>query len=123
VSAQLAVLPVTAWHFRYVSPVGFVANLVVIPMAGLLLATGIAVTLLGSVSMPLATLVNYVNAPLLLAAVRVAYLMSRLPWATVRAEVTSPWPVLAYYGALIVLPALADRWWQRRSEQQAAPLA
>jgi len=124
VSAQLAVLPVMAWHFRYVSPVGFAANLVVIPMAGLLLATGIAVCLLGSVSVPLATLVNYVNAPLLLAAVRVAYVMSRLPWATVRAEVMSPWPVLAYYGALVVLPAVVDRWWRRRRRaQEEAPLA
>jgi hypothetical protein len=73
--------------------------------------------------MPLATLVNYVNAPLLLAAVRAAYVMSRLPWATVRAEVVSPWPVLAYYGALVALPAVGDRWWRRRCEQQAAPLA
>src|SRR5262249_55267568 len=35
VAAQLAVLPVTLWHFNQVSPIGIVANLAVVPLAGI----------------------------------------------------------------------------------------
>ena len=122
-SAQLAVLPVMAWHFRYISPVGFLANLFVIPAAGFLLATGIAVCLLGSISLPLAALVNHVNAPLLLAAVRFTYLMSNLPGASLPVAVSSAWPVLAYYAGLAVLAAVIDRRWLRRHAEQETPPA
>jgi competence protein ComEC len=117
-AAQLAVLPVTAWHFRYISPVGFVANLFVIPAAALLLATGIAVAVLGSISMPLATAVNYLNAPLLRVGVGLVYAVSNLPGATIRAEVTSAWLVAAYCAALVGAAALAHRWLGRRHPDQ-----
>jgi len=123
VSAQLAVLPLMASHFRYISPVGFGANLFVIPLAGFLLASGIAVCVLGSISMPLATLVNYVNAPLLLAAVRFTYLASNLSWASVKVNAWPAWAAAVYYALLIVIGAVLDRWWRRRQPAEEAPPA
>ena len=123
VSAQLAVLPVMAWHFRYISPVGFGANLFVIPLAGFLLASGIAVCILGSISVPLATVINYVNAPLLLAVVRFTYLASNVPWAALKVRPWPAWVMVAYYAALVGIGAALDRWWLRRHAQREAPPA
>ncbi|UCH35713.1 MAG: ComEC family competence protein [Armatimonadota bacterium] len=123
VAAQLAVLPIMAWHFRYISPVGFIANLLVIPLAGFLLATGIAVCILGSVSIPLATAVNYVNAPLLLAMVRITHKAASLPWAAVTVATCPLWVALAYYAALIALgAALHGAWLRRRKDPDVSPV-
>jgi len=121
VSAQLAVLPLMAASFRYISPVGFVANLFVIPVTGFLLASGIAVCVLGSISAPLATMVNYVNAPLLLAAVRFTYFASNLPYASFEARPLSPPAAVGYYAALVAFPAILDRWWRQRHGEEELP--
>jgi ComEC/Rec2-related protein len=42
VSAQLATLPLIAWHFGRVSLIGFLSNLAVVPVAGVLLWLGLA---------------------------------------------------------------------------------
>jgi competence protein ComEC len=123
VAAQLAVLPLSAQHFQYVSPVGFVSNIFVIPAAGFLLASGIAVCILGSISAPLAALLNYVNAPLLLAAVRFTYLVANLPSASVRVNPLPAWAIVTYYAALLASAALLDRWHRRRSPVDDAPAA
>jgi len=123
VSAQLAVLPIMASHFRYISPLGFAANLFVIPVSGFLLASGIAVCLLGSISTPLATLINYINAPLLLASVRFTYLVSNLPGATVTISAAPGWLAPVYYAGLIAVTAAADRWWWRRHPDEELPAA
>lgn len=121
VSAQLAVLPIMAGSFRYISPVGFVANLFVIPLTGLLLISGIAVCVLGSISAPLATAVNHVNAPLLRGAVRFAYLAAHLPYASFEVSPLSPLAAIGYYAALVALAALLDRWWRRRRATEELP--
>lgn len=123
VSAQLAVLPIMASHFRYISPLGFAANLFVIPVSGFLLASGIAVCLLGSISTPLATLINYINAPLLLASVRFTYLVSNLPGASITVSAAPGWLAPLYYAGLIALTAAADRWWRRRHPDEELPAA
>jgi competence protein ComEC len=123
VSAQLAVLPLMASHFGYISPMGFFANLLVIPLTGFLLASGIAVCVLGSISMPLAVLINYVNAPLLLAAVRFTHFASNMPWAAVEVSGWPAWAAAAYYMLLILVGAMLDRWWRRRHAAEEAPPA
>ena len=123
VSAQLAVLPIMASHFRYISPLGFAANLFVIPVSGFLLASGIAVCLVGSISTPLATLINYINAPLLLASVRFTYLVSNLPGASITVSAAPGWLAPVYYAGLIAVTAAADRWWWRRHPDEGLPAA
>ena len=46
-AAQVAVLPITLWHFHQVSVVGLVANLVVVPLATVATVVGLAGAVLG----------------------------------------------------------------------------
>ncbi len=49
VAAQIAVVPITAWHFHSFTPVAPVASIVAIPLAGLLVVVGLALVALTGV--------------------------------------------------------------------------
>jgi competence protein ComEC len=48
-AAQAGIVPIMAWHFCRLTPVGLVANLVVMPLAGGLMASGALLVVLGEV--------------------------------------------------------------------------
>lgn len=79
VAAQLAVAPILAYEFHQVSLVGFLANLPVVPLAGLLVATGLPASLLGGISAPLATGLNTLNHGLLSGLVRITCFFVAIP--------------------------------------------
>ncbi len=62
-AAQLGTLPITAYYFGRVSVIGFLLNLLVIPMVGMVIALGLASLFAALFSMPLAQL--YANANML----------------------------------------------------------
>lgn len=57
-AAQLATLPLVAWYYNLISPVSLLANLVAVPLTGLILALGTGAALIGLFVPALAGLVN-----------------------------------------------------------------
>lgn len=106
----LATLPLVAHHFNQVSWVGLLANLFVIPLAGLFLVplglvSALLAVLTGSSSLPLARL-NQMGLDGLLAVVQV---MARLPGAEWHVASPSVPAVIAFYALLLAAVALRER--------------
>ena len=103
-AAQVGTLPMMATDFHLVSPVGPIANAIVLPILPALVAAGL---LLGPISavpeaarlvaMPVAGLLAYLE--------QVAYVLARAPAAAISITRFPAWAGLAYYSALT--PAIA----------------
>lgn len=98
-AAQVGTLPMMAADFHVLSPVGPLANAVVLPLlplmvaGGLLLAPLAAVPAIGSLAaVPLAALVAYLE--------QVAWLLARAPAAAFAVPAFPPWAGAAYYAAV-----------------------
>lgn len=57
-AAQLATVPLVAWYYNFISPVSVPANLLAVPLVGLIMILGILAAVLGLVWPPLAGLAN-----------------------------------------------------------------
>lgn len=111
VAAWLASLPMTAQYFHLFSPVGLVANLLVVPLASLVLLNGCLSLTVGWFSVLGAEIFNHagrVLIHLLLAIVEHFH-----AWPGGHRFVTTPSPLwaVAWYGALVLL-ARGRRWWR-----------
>ena len=111
VSAWLASLPMTAQYFHLFSPVGLVANLLVVPLASLILLNGCLILTLGWFSDLGAELFNHAGRALI--HLLLAIVEHFHAWPGGHRFVTTPSPLwaVAWYGALVVL-ARGRRWWR-----------
>ncbi len=112
--ATLATLPLVAYHFGVVSPIGVLANVLVVPPQPALLALGMLALALSFVMPSLALLVGFLLHLLIVWMNEVTRLGALVPglWFT---DVSWPaWLVALYYA---VLAAAAVVWvrWQGRS--------
>lgn len=102
-AAQLAVAPILAYEFHQVALVGLLTNLPVVPMAGLLVATGLAASFLGWVSASLATWLNVFNQGLLQLIMRLTFFFSEIPGGFISTPAFSVRHLIAGYGMLALL--------------------
>ncbi len=103
--AQLAVTPLMLFHWNQLSLVGIVANLFVVPLAGVLTTLGLGAVMLAVVSETLAHLL-FQTLWLLLLALRLAVrAFAALPGAMVHGPTPSPLAMVAATAALLVTPA------------------
>lgn len=102
-AAQLGTLPLVAYYFNKIPIVSLLANLVVVPCVGLIVALGFIAILAGAIYAPLGLI--YANANWLL----VAFLLSvvrwgaSLPFAYEHIATPSALPIVIYYAFLGVL--------------------
>jgi competence protein ComEC len=112
-AAQLAVLPITLSHFNQVSTIGLLANLAVVPLAGIGTVIGVVAVALAFVSDTLAAVAFNAVWPLLIALRAVVRAAAAVPGAIVHLPAPS-WPaIVCYVGAL----GLGLAWWRGRRER------
>jgi competence protein ComEC len=122
VAAQVATCPILVWHFGHVPIIGFVANLFVIPVAAVLLVTGLAQVALGLIWLPLAYPLGWFNSLFLWMMVRTASIAAAVPggyW-----PVASPslgWIVIYYVLALAIVVPLGAWGRAKREARDAGP--
>jgi len=104
--AQIATCPILVWHFGHVPIVGFAANLFVVPVAGVLLVTGLVQVALGAIWVPLAYPLGWFNSVFLWIMIRAAGIAAGVPGGYMPVGSPSVWSVIVYYAAAlaIVLP-------------------
>jgi competence protein ComEC len=119
VAAQLAVLPITLAHFNQLSTIGVVANLGVVPLAGLATVLGLAGVGLAFASETLAAIALDAVWPVLLALRGLVALAAAVPGAVVYLP-APPWPALVCYAAALGLGLLA--WHARETRPRRARL-
>ncbi|HLE76931.1 MAG TPA: DNA internalization-related competence protein ComEC/Rec2, partial [bacterium] len=101
VGAQLAVLPILAYHVGRLSAAGFLANLAVVPLVGVLVPAGFATAGVGLVVPPLGVAMLGVLRPILMVVIFLAEVFSRLPGATIAVAPPGLFEVVLLYAGLI----------------------
>lgn len=96
-AAQIATAPIIAASFELVSVVGLVTNLVAVPLAGPILALGMAGSVIGNLTPFLAYPVNAVNGFLVSVVEWTAASIASLPFAAVETSGVSVWLVALFY--------------------------
>lgn len=112
--AGLATGPLAAFHFGLVSPISFLANLLIVPASSLVLIFGLLVIAVVEVTPLVALVIAY---PLHLILVWMQWVMSGLasvPGAYI-AEVTISFGFMLIYYVVLVLGAVLILWYQRRN--------
>ncbi len=80
ISAQVSVIPILAFHFHMISPSGFAANIIAIPICELATYTGLASAIIAQVFEPAAGILNIGNSILLGWLDSIAHLFSNVPY-------------------------------------------
>ncbi|MFO1524183.1 MAG: ComEC/Rec2 family competence protein [Kiritimatiellia bacterium] len=107
-AAMTAGAPLTAWYFNLFSPVGLVANLVVIPAGFLVVLLGAVSLLLGPLLPAAAAWMNIANAWVVAGLLHVIDLFSRVPWGW-QYVMTPPLAAVVLAYALMAWISLAGR--------------
>ena len=105
-AAQLAVMPVTLSHFNQLSTIGVVANLGVVPLAGVATVLGLVAVGLSFLSETIGAVAYDAVWPVLLALRGVVALAANIPGAVIRLPAPGLGAVACYAGglALLVMP-------------------
>ncbi len=113
-AAWVASTPMTAYFFGRITPVALVCNLLVIPLAFLIVVCA-AISLLAGLLLPgLSALINHVNVAVADALFWIAQTASAWPGAS---HVVAPWRVVhvvAWYAVVLVLEHAARTWLSQR---------
>ncbi len=119
VSAQLAVLPLVGWHFGTLPVIGFISNLVIVPIAALLLWLGLAAFALGAVWWVLAWPLGWACGQLCWLMTRSVALFAAMPGGVVHVKSISWMAVAAYFAALSIGGGLLGLLFPRRKDELA----
>jgi competence protein ComEC len=99
-AAQLAVLPISLAHFNQLSTIGVLANLGVVPLAGLATVLGLVAVAAGLVSEALAGWLFAAAWPILLLLRGVVAAAAAVPGAVIHVPAPGPLAIAGYVGAL-----------------------
>jgi competence protein ComEC len=103
IAAQLATFPILAYHYGQAPIAGFGANLFAIPLAAVVLTSGMATCVLGVLLPWLAPMAGWICAHATRALVWISATFASLPWATIDIPRPSILAVMAWYAAVLVL--------------------
>ncbi|OPX87939.1 MAG: ComEC family competence protein [Pelotomaculum sp. PtaB.Bin104] len=100
-AAQLATIPLVAWYYNMVSPVSVLANLVAVPLVGLIMFLGISAAAAGLLWLPLAGFVNISNGITMDLFMQIVTFFQGLPGAVVYVPTPSLILGALWYGGLL----------------------
>jgi competence protein ComEC len=116
-SAWLVSAPLTAYYFGRFTPIAIVGNVLVVPLAFLIVLGGCLSLLLGSVLGVCAAIFNHANLALATVLVQALRLMSRVPGGAIDVPRPSPWAVGLWYALLAVFGAALAKMVDKRAGQ------
>jgi competence protein ComEC len=106
VAAQLATFPILVWHYGQAPVAGLAANLLAIPLAGVVLVGGMATCALGVAAPWAAPAAGWVTGVATRGMVWVSSAFGMPPWASVEVQRPPVWLVVVWYAGLVALG-----WW------------
>lgn len=109
VSAWLASTPLTMYFFQRFTPVALLSNILVVPLALLIVATGCLSLLMGSCLSLLAVLLNNLNLVFITALLKIMNMMTLVPFGNVETKQLHPAVVIAWYIVLLFIVFLLKR--------------
>ncbi len=100
-SAWLASIPITAYFFGRVSPIALIGNVLVIPLAFLVVVTGALSLVLGYCMTILADIFNHANLLTIYILVNTMKILAKIPGAFFEIEKVPLWFVYVWYAVLL----------------------
>ncbi|NTW05331.1 MAG: DNA internalization-related competence protein ComEC/Rec2, partial [Peptococcaceae bacterium] len=126
--AQLGTLPLIVYHYNLFSPVSLLANLLAVPLAGLILPLGLAASLTGLLSIKIALIINSANAALLDFLMLIAKFIHYIPGGFFYIQAPPPAIFFAYYFCLVIVAIDTENWnrsspvWLKRTAGALLPM-
>ncbi|NIA28809.1 MAG: DNA internalization-related competence protein ComEC/Rec2 [Actinobacteria bacterium] len=117
-AAQLATLPLTAYYFGRIPIISLLANLLIVPLVGLIVALGFISIALGAVWVPLGFIYANTNGLLLSILIWLVKTAEKFRFSYVTISRPSPWLTIFYLLALILFLA-----WRNVKSRKVALLA
>ena len=97
IAAQLGAIPLIAHYFHFIYLFALTANILVIPLAGIIVSLGFIAILAGFILSPLALILNFPNRFLIILLLKIVGVFSRLPGSGIRINYfPATWVVLSY---------------------------
>jgi competence protein ComEC len=109
VAAQLGTFPILVWHYGNAPLAGLAANLLAVPLAGIVLWAGMATCALAALVPPLAFAAGQATAVATRGLVLVSRIVAAWPWACPELAQPSWLALLLWYAALLALGAWLHR--------------
>ena len=103
-AAQIGVNPIIAKYFHQVSVIALPANLVIVPTAGALVASAIALPVLGAVSYPLANWFGILLRHVIAVLLKVVEWFASIPGGVLYLPSPSPALLTFYYLVIVLIP-------------------
>ncbi|MGE4283437.1 MAG: DNA internalization-related competence protein ComEC/Rec2 [Clostridia bacterium] len=103
ITAQLGTVIITAYHFNSISIISIIGNLIVVPVASLVLLSGFTLCALGNLNVIIGKVIAGLCYLLLKLILAVVHLISQLPFASVKVPSPSILIIFAYLLLLIIL--------------------
>ena len=100
ISAWLVSAPLTAYYFGNFTPIGLLANLIVIPVSAMVILSGCLSLVLGSCIEWFAVIFNHANIALIWLMVKPMDLLSKVPHGNIKFETVPLWSLFLWYGLL-----------------------
>ncbi len=102
ISAQIGVVPITAYYFNKISIISIVSNLLVVPIVEVVTVLGFCMAILGRISIYLSQIVGYLNYLLLSFILFVTKVSAQIPFAVIKIITPSIFIILIYYLFVII---------------------
>ncbi len=102
-AAQLATAPLVAWYYNLLSPVSILANMLAVPLTGLIMLLGVLASFLGLLWLPLASLVNVSTGIVLDIFLEVIFFCQQLPGAVIFLSTPPVLLAAAWYAGLLAV--------------------
>ncbi len=103
ISAQLVVGPVLAYYFYKISIIGFVTNLLVVPLVSIILISGLISGIIGLFFTPIGSVFIKVPGVLLNIIEKIVLASSKLPFATIIVPALPPISIVLYFAFLALV--------------------
>ena len=120
-AAQVATIPIMAYHFQRISLVSFIANPFILPPQPAVMILGGLAVLLSFVWLPLGQIAAWAAWPFVVYTIRMVELFDRVPHGTLFLGKLSIWFVIATYAVLLSVTFGTDRlkgWFQSLNRDQ-----
>jgi ComEC/Rec2-related protein len=121
-AAQLATLPIFALTFQQISFIAPIANLLTVPLLGILVTLGLVICLAGFIALPLAQLFGKIAWPLLWYMSQTITSCAALPYAYMHVEQMSSMLSWLYYGLLTLSVLVLCTYYERYTYRAGKPI-
>ena len=102
-SAQIATLPILVFHFNYLSITSIVANLLIVPVIGILISITLISIVLSLIPINLSIFLNFLISLLLKYILKIAEISSETIFSGITIEFVRLYHVIIYYVVIVLI--------------------